>query len=146
MNYTRQIKIYPSSASDTEYPDMIQLLCATISITRTAKACNSTATSYSNSSADLARKIRTCRLSASQLPVNATIYVKIYFLILIALCPRAKSEFLSMTSIITQMCCLKESSYLNIHHCKVFQPVFMFFTPPDHLFMLQHAVYCLKIN
>lgn len=68
MNYTRQIKIYPSSALDTEYPDMIQLLCATISITKTDKACNSTATPYSFSSAGLASRIRTCRLSVS-LPV-----------------------------------------------------------------------------
>lgn len=114
MNYTRQIKMYPSSALDTEYPDMIQSLCATISITKTAKACNSTATSYSISPADLPRRSWTCRLSVS-LPaaVNATIYLKMYFLILIAWCPHAESEFLSMASIITQMCCLKKLSYLK---------------------------------
>lgn len=27
-----------------------------------------------------------------------------------------------------------------------FEPVFMFFTTQDHFFMLQHVVYCLKIN
>lgn len=27
-----------------------------------------------------------------------------------------------------------------------FKPVFMFFTTLDHLFMLRHVVYCLKIN
>lgn len=73
MNYTKQIKIYPSSALDTEYPDMIQLLCATISITKTAKACNSTATSHSISPADLARRSRTCRLSVS-LPAACECY------------------------------------------------------------------------
>jgi len=53
-----------------------------------------------------------------------------------------------MTSTITQTCRLKkESSYLKYTLSAIcFEPVFMFFTTLDHLFMLQHVVCCLKIN
>lgn len=101
---------------------MTRLLCATISITKTAKACNLTAILYSISLAHLTTRIKACRLSVN-FPIASecySIYLKIYFPILIALCPHAKSKFLSITSIITKTNNLK--GLLKIYTiCNMFQ-------------------------
>lgn len=107
----RIIKIHSNTALERQYSDMIHLLCASISITRTGKPCNLTATSYRISLVDLTIRIRACRLSVNfQLPASTQIYLKIYFpvLITVVLCPHAIFELLLMTNVITLVCILKK--------------------------------------